>query len=242
MAANSMGYLQIDIPQINRNIASFGPTLSAIIISLIVYGRDGLRRTLNGLGTWRLNPVWYLLIFLGSSIVGLIAIGINSSLGGTIPSFFQFCPFSMLPVIFLYVLILGGTLGEEIGWRGYALQRLSRKPGRIMGTLLLGFLWGVWHLPLFFIEGSPQAAVPFPVFLVQTTCLSVVHSWLFYNTGSVLIALLFHASNNTTAGILPVLPLPETGGTIQIYYIFNALLVIISVILLTKSDTFNGKT
>jgi len=134
MAANSMGYLQIDIPQITRNIASFSPTLSAIIISLIVYGREGLRRTLNGLGTWRLNPVWYLLIFLEPSIVGLIAIGINSSLGGTIPSFFQFYPFSMLPVIFLYVLILGGALGEEIGWRGYALPRLSRKPGRIMGT------------------------------------------------------------------------------------------------------------
>ena len=63
-------------------------------------------------------------------------------------------------VVFAYVLVLGGPLGEEIGWRGYALDRLQPRFTPMLASVLLGVAWGVWHLPLFFSDGAVQQQIP----------------------------------------------------------------------------------
>ena len=71
-------------------------------------------------------------------------------------------------------------------------------------SLLLGLIWGLWHLPLVFIEGTSQAAIPFHEFVLQTMALAIIYTWLHNNTGgSVLIAALFHASANTAGAAIP---------------------------------------
>ena len=92
-------------------------------------------------------------------------------------------------------------VGEELGWRGYALPKLLEKRSPLIASLIIGALWGAWHLPTFFISGTPQFRQPIVAFLVLTTAYSILLSWLFLHTGgSVLLATLFHGAINIFQG------------------------------------------
>jgi membrane protease YdiL (CAAX protease family) len=94
--------------------------------------------------------------------------------------------------------------GEEIGWRGYALPRLSERFGLAGGSVLLGFIWGVWHLPQFFIREGDSYHQSFPLFVLGTTALSVVFAWLYARTnGSLFLTMLLHAALNNSKDIVP---------------------------------------
>lgn len=97
-------------------------------------------------------------------------------------------------------LIGGGN--EELGWRGFALPRLQEGYTDLTASLVIGFLWFLWHLPLFFVEGSSQVGVPLYYYGVAVVALSVVFTWLYNKTDrSVLLPMVLHASVNT-GGIL----------------------------------------
>jgi membrane protease YdiL (CAAX protease family) len=92
--------------------------------------------------------------------------------------------------------VIAAPLGEEPGWRGFALPRLQERYGPLRGSLLLGLLWGLWHLPLFLTtwEKPYESPLGLLLFLVQTISVTVVMTWLFNNTrGSILLAMLCHA-------------------------------------------------
>src|SRR6266571_3647260 len=94
--------------------------------------------------------------------------------------------------------------GEEIGWRGYALPRLWERIGLASGSVLLGVIWAVWHLPFFFIPAADTYGQSFPVYLLQVTALSVAAAWLYGNVkGSLLPVMLMHAAVNNTKDIVP---------------------------------------
>jgi membrane protease YdiL (CAAX protease family) len=94
--------------------------------------------------------------------------------------------------------------GEELGWRGYALPRLTAHLGLAGASILLGGLWALWHSPLFFLPNTGSTGQSFPVYLLQVTALSVAMSWLYWKTeGSLLLVMLMHASVNNTTGIVP---------------------------------------
>ena len=78
---------------------------------------------------------------------------------------------------FLFIGILGGGQ-EEFGWRGYAQQPLQKRFGVLRASLLIGFIWGMFHLPLWFIPGDPHSAQPFPAFVIQTTTVSLVYAFV----------------------------------------------------------------
>lgn len=111
-----------------------------------------------------------------------------------------------IPLIFGVVLALGGPLGEELGWRGFALPRLQRGWGPVEATLLVAVVWGLWHLPRLLDPAAVQHGVPWPLFLGQLVVMSFFYTWLVNRTRSLVPALLLHASFNTSAGLLPVLP------------------------------------
>ena len=94
--------------------------------------------------------------------------------------------------------------GEEVGWRGYALPRLTQHFGLGPASLLLGAIWATWHLPLFFIRGTGSDGQSFPLYLLQVMALSVTMAWLYWKTdGSLLLVMLMHASVNNTTDIVP---------------------------------------
>ena len=103
---------------------------------------------------------------------------------------------------FLIFMFLFGPGPEELGWRGYALDRLRVRYGSLWASLILGFLWGVWHLPLFFLKGAYQSTlgvgtVGFFLFFAAIIPLSVVMTWIYDLTHrSVLSAILMHFSVN----------------------------------------------
>ncbi len=136
-----------------------------------------------------------------------------------------------IPYFILMMLIGGGQ--EEFGWRGYAQEPLQEKLGVIPASLVIGVIWGFWHLPLWFMAGDLHSAYSFFAFVLMTTSISIMYAWLYNSSGKKLIVVIFfHAMNNTAAPLLPFLHgiegKPETA-----YWIYAAVNVIFGIIFAT---------
>ena len=213
----------------------FGPLIAALLLTGTYEGRAGLKALCKKLLIWRVHPGWYAFAFLGTAAVALGAIGIHVVLGGTRPQFNDPSQLYLIIPVFLYVLFLS-VAGEETGWRGYALPHLQARWGALPASLIIGLVWGVWHLPLFWMNGDFHTQIPFWLFVLQDVALSVVMTWLFNGTGgSLLLVHLFHAASNTTIGVLPILP-QDTGGQIRPLAIAVALLLIVAVIVIAAGN------
>ena len=176
-------------------IGSFAPSVAAILLTGLYEGRGQVKALLKRLLKWRVGFVWYLVVLLGPLIIVLVAAGLYALLGGPAPNLGSLL--LLLPTL-VYISILGGPLGEEPGWRGYALPRLQASQSALMASLILGILWALWHLPLFLMEGTLHSQIPAVAFLVQVVALAVLFTWVYNNTGgSVLMVLLFHGMWNS---------------------------------------------
>jgi membrane protease YdiL (CAAX protease family) len=101
-------------------------------------------------------------------------------------------------VNFILVFFLGGPLGEEIGWRGYALPQMQSKYGSLKASLILGALWAFWHLADFLTPYHGDFLTSFPLYFLLVVILSVIMTWIYNNTkGSIFMAILAHTSINT---------------------------------------------
>ena len=139
----------------------------------------------------------------------------------------------LVPTFFL-VLVLGGPLNEELGWRGFMLPRLLNSASSLYAALVVGIIWAVWHLPLFWISGASQEGIPAGWVLLQILALSFIFTWLHNKTGgSLIMPLFFHAALNTSGAILPVLP--AQAGSLQPYLITVVLAVLFALFLVIKT-------
>ena len=186
-------------------LKSFGPFLSAYIMTRLLDGKAGAQRLTRRLRQVRAGWQWYAFILLGIPALALMGMGL---LPGALASFQGFPPNFAIVYIITFVLIFfgGGPLGEEPGWRGFALPRLQTRYGALRGTLLLGVLWTFWHLPDFLTDaqrGGPGKdllyllTVNLPIFLVMVTSMAILFTWFYNHTrDSLFIAVLLHASIN----------------------------------------------
>ena len=187
-------------------VGSFGPSLAAIALTARSDGRNGVRELLKRLLIWRVKVRWYLFalgyfaaIKLGVALIYRATTGDWPRFGGQ--------PWYAVLVAIVIAGIVGGPLGEEIGWRGYALPRMSSRLGPAYASVLLGLVWACWHLPLFFLSGlggfTDQYGQSFPTYVLQVTALSVAIAWLMGNTGgSLLLAVLMHSAINQTKDLV----------------------------------------
>lgn len=183
---------------------AFGPPLAALLVTWLVGGRDGTRAFLRRCVLWRVGARWFVLALVGLPALGLL-IGLPFRDGTE--RFAEWSP--SLVVTYLatwsFLVVLGGGQ-EEPGWRGFALPRMQERMGPLPASVVLGVLWGLWHLPVFvFVPGYHSAgrsvasiATSVLVFTaVQAVGQSVLLTWLFNHTrGSVLFPVLAHASLN----------------------------------------------
>jgi len=178
---------------------TFGPAFAAIIMSSVTEGKAGLLSLGRRITQWRAGWQWYLFILVGIPALAVFGTIIQP---GTLASFQGLSPVFLgnYAVSFVAMLILGGPLGEEPGWRGFALPRMQPRYGPLWGTLLLGVLWCFWHLADFLTPSHGGFLTNFPIFLVNVLAMAILFTWVFNHTrGSILIALLLHASVNTSS-------------------------------------------
>lgn len=205
--------------------SAFGPSVAAIVVTLVFGGGRNLRDWLGQCLNWRIGWRWYALVLIAPPIVMIVALIVHSAFGGIIPpspvAGHVLIAIAQVPLISLF----GGPLGEEFGWRGYALPVLSARIGWRQASLVIGVVWGLWHVPLFYMANTAQADLPMALFLASTVALSVAFARLSVNTGfSVVPALLLHSAINWWSMVLPVMP---KGGSTQIYSLVLAFVIAI---------------
>lgn len=184
---------------------TFGPAVAALVVLGREDGRSAVRHGMAKLV--RLRGAGRATGLAAVAPVGLaaMAVGVDRALGGE--TVIEWPPLWAVPVVVVYVLVLGGPLGEELGWRGYLLPRLEERTGALVATLVLAAVWTVWHLPLFSISGTVQTLVPLWLFAVQIFVLSFVYTWLVHRVRhSLAPALALHTSSNVTVGLVLLQP------------------------------------
>ncbi|MDX6368236.1 MAG: protease family protein [Nocardioidaceae bacterium] len=187
-------------------VGSFAPSGVAVALTARARGRTGVRGLVGRLLHWRVQLRWYVFAVGFLAAVKLAVAVLYRVADGAWPHVGGEAWYAIVPAI-VAAGILGGPLGEELGWRGYALPRLAERFGPATGSLVLGPIWASWHLPLFFMSGlagyGDQYGQSFPTYLLQVTALSVALAWLVGNTaGSLLLAVLMHSAINQTKDIV----------------------------------------
>jgi membrane protease YdiL (CAAX protease family) len=182
-------------------VGVFTPGLVALALTAKRDGRSALVGLLARIGRWQAS--WRLYAFaLGYMMLAKLAAAlIIRVLTGAWPVFGS-TPWPLL--LLAGVATFWGQAGEELGWRGYALPRLASAMGLGRASVLLGVVWAVWHLPLFFIPGTGSDGQSFPLYLLHVVAVSVAIAWLYWRAGgSLLLVMLMHASVNNSMGLVP---------------------------------------
>jgi membrane protease YdiL (CAAX protease family) len=181
-----------------------GPILSGFIITAVTEGRPGIACLLRRMVYWRVGIRWYVFALVGLPVTMVLATLIRP---GASESFDISAEPLFLDYLraFIFMVLIGGPLCEEPGWTGFAQPRLQRLCGPLIGGLILGSLWALWHLPGFLIPSQDVTDIPprgtildFVVFALALTGLRLIIVWVVNNTrNSVFMAILVHASWNT---------------------------------------------
>ncbi|WP_255195249.1 CPBP family intramembrane glutamic endopeptidase [Halorarius litoreus] len=208
-------------------LGGFGPFVGAVI-ALRRSGRS-VREWLRSNLRYRIPLRWYALalvlplVFIVVASVGYVTVFDGAYALGDVP------PLWLFPLGLALTFFLGGGQ-EELGWRGFAQPALQDGLSAFSASLLVGVVWFVWHVPLFFVPGSSQAGVPMLPYAVGVVATAVVLTWLYNATGSLLVPWLYHASVNPAGGYF----LAGTDGlqTVAGYGSYTLLVVGVALVLL----------
>jgi len=226
----SMVALSLDLKSqpgsIINGVAIFGPTLAGLMLTPVLAGRVGLLQLFGRLSPSQPGMRSYVAAISLPFLIMIVALIIGILMGDSFPTNLVGGAW-ILPLLAesVRILFFGGPLGEEIGWRGFALPRLLSNNSSFKASLTLGLIWGIWHAPIYFVTGSGQNdmlmsggsfAMLFPAFVVWTIGLAVLFTWIYKMTnGNLLITILFHTAVDTAvffpsvigvqSGIVPLL-------------------------------------
>jgi membrane protease YdiL (CAAX protease family) len=176
--------------------AVYSPSIAALIVASLA-GRKSVGNLVSRLFRWRMAWYWYVGPVVFIATVGLGAQIVSALVFGTAWPLFAPAQLPSLAAAGLAAFAFDpGPLGEELGWRGFALPRMVERWNGLVAALVLGTIWGVWHLPAFFIPGMPQSEIPIWTFMIAIVAASVVITWVVNKTGSVLPAILIHWADN----------------------------------------------
>jgi membrane protease YdiL (CAAX protease family) len=176
-------------------LALFGPALAAFIAAAIADGRSGLRALWSRIARVRVSPIWYVAALALPFVGTAIGLAFYLVLGNPLPELPGMITAAEILIFFL-------VIGEEIGWRGYMLEQLTRRWSPIAATSILAAAWAAWHLPLYLLPGMPSYGQPVIAFVAWVVPVSFMLSWAYLGSRSVLIATLMHGAANVALPIL----------------------------------------
>jgi membrane protease YdiL (CAAX protease family) len=236
---SNSGFLPFQVPFAVYIFLGWGFIVASILMTGSIHGMGGVIALLKRFLIWRVGWRWYMAALFLMPALQITAILLNAALTQTTIDFSTAYAYQIFgPSVNLVLLIVPFFLfdaianGEEIGWRGYVLPRLQSRYSALASSLIVGVIWGFWHLPKFL---SHWDGVEFLFFMVSIVARSVLYTWLFNNTnGSLLMTTLFHASGNTAGILLPVAT-TAASGNLTISIIQAVLAVIVAAIVILKA-------
>jgi membrane protease YdiL (CAAX protease family) len=213
-----------------------GPLFAALIITAIVSGGPGLREFFSRLVRWPVGWKYYAVVFLGPVLLCLLSVALTLGIvSHPQVSNLTFEKMHAIPDRFLFILLFIG-LGEEPGWRGFALPQLQTNCSPLRASMYLAPLWTLWHLPLIGSEIPWPIVAPFVVSVFGATCML---TWVFNRSdGSVLLSILLHATVNTVGAGL-IFPLFSGVTLITLWWIYACVWLLAGLGLLLSSANKN---
>jgi membrane protease YdiL (CAAX protease family) len=230
-------WYRLDPVTVDAPILPIGPLLAALIVLAVVGGWTAIKDSLRKIVHWRVGWQWYALALLLPVALTLSAFAINLLLGAQRVASIEVPDAGEMAFRFVFIFLFIG-LGEEPGWRGFALPHLLLGRTALAAALIVGLIHLVWHAPLYGVEYDSANVWPWGSSVV---CYSVVICWIYLHTGgSILMPMLMHASNNTIAFVWRMF---EGGDQLRLWWIWCALWVItaIIVVLATGPNLASGK-
>jgi len=219
----------------------YGPSISAIITTLIYDGFSGVVNLLKKLVIWKVTYKNYLYIVLLPLVFVIIGIGLYSVLIGDIGTFDKMA-FLSIPSL-LWNGLYAGPLGEELGWRGFLLTELQTRFSNLKSAIFIGVIWFIWHIPLWWapfgslVSSESISFLPVLIYLIMLICLSIIITWLVVRSkNSVLIAVLFHLSINAGIGLIFF---PELNIDFKNIHFLSSIPMIIFCIFLIANNKLN---
>lgn len=178
----------------------WSPGLAAIVMTALTLRGPGVGAMLGNLGKWRVNWFWYVVAIFLEPLRWCLALGIDRILGRT----YELGPMPVkvvlgsapgFMVVVAVVFTLPNAIGEEIGWRGFALPRLQAERGALVASLVLGVFWGLWHIPAWIGQGLSFGVEPMTIRILGLVATAFVFTWIYNGSaGSLVPVVLFHAS------------------------------------------------
>ncbi len=227
------GHSSKDFPNILLYvIGGCGPSLVAIFFVWRNFNTEERREFWSRVfNPRRVRLVWWIVALVAIPAAILLGVWVELLLGGVLPKMDYFNTLKAQPVeipIFIVMMLIGGPLAEELGWRGLLLDSFQKKWSSTVSTLVLFFIWWLWHLPLFFLNGTSHfewglLSSMFWLFAMNVFLLTILMT-LAYNSNqrSVLAPILVHFSYNLTLSLL----VPYSAQSFAFMTTFLAVLVI----------------
>src|SRR5215218_2298197 len=211
-------------------LGSAMPSTMAIVLVARLHGGAEVRRLLRRLVMGRVGIFWYAAIIALTALM-VVAVWVSTLFGAPAPVVVATIPGTLS--ILLFSIFPGSAVGEELGWRGFALPRLQRRRSALAASLIVGTAWGAYHFPLF-LYGAPNRppALVLP-FAISCVIMSIFYTWMYNGTGgSLLIVVLLHATTNLPQSVVYA---PLGDHVVSVYWLLDALLAIIAVLLIAST-------
>ncbi|MEE8305945.1 MAG: CPBP family intramembrane glutamic endopeptidase [Gammaproteobacteria bacterium] len=205
------GLITIEIPHSWEVLAAFGPLVAALIVARAVGGKPGMQAIFSSLWHWRVGWFWFLFTILTPLLLLLTAIVITATTSGAMPNFQSDGTRALLTMAGLFdLLIVSGFiqgLGEEPGWRGFALPQLRKRYGPLAATLYLFPVWLCWHLPTFLARPN-FGLIEWMGFSLGILSAAIWLTLIWDATQSLLMAVLWHELINVCRNIALAVSMP----------------------------------
>ena len=203
------GILPLQVPFPVYLFLGWGFVAAALIMTALTLGKAGVVALLKRVLIWRVGWGWFFIALLLYPTILFCSVLISAAITQTSLDFSDvfahriFGASASLPIFIVpFFLVDAISNGEEIGWRGYVLPRIQANHSAFVASLIVGVIWGFWHLPKFLAPGNTS---PFWLFMIRTMAAAVVYTWLYNNTkGSLLLTTMLHAAANTAGVFLPI--------------------------------------
>jgi len=194
-------------------IARWTPGLVAILLSFLVFGKIGIGKLFQAIKIWRVGLFWYIFALFFQIVIFYLGKTFDSLLGNhyevvsPLNSVYGSQAALMAPIVILFA--FPGAFAEELGWRGYVLQKLQNKLNALLSSIVVAIFWGAWHIPLLIYFGALGANdfAGYLLAMVNFIPVAIIYTWIYNNTkGSLLLVTLFHIGQQLSNNLLGVLP------------------------------------